>query len=78
MMSDVLSEGSEPESQFDWHDFNEEKKNDGKSVIAEIRKRAAAKKPASILKTSIKMSADPTKPPLIQKAITISEGLDPA
>jgi len=66
-MSDVLSNDSGPESDFEFDDFNnEEGKNDALSAIAKIRSRAAAsKKPATILKTSIKASNDPTKPPLV-------------
>lgn len=50
-MSDALSNDSEPESHFDWKDFNEEDKNDFKSTIAGIRRKVTLNKKPAILKT---------------------------
>lgn len=67
-MSDVMSAyDSGPESEFDFNDFLEEDKNNGgdpsRSAIAKIRSKIN-KKP-TIIKTAIKQSADPTRPPLM-------------
>ena len=70
-MSDVQSNyDSGPESEFDFEDFLEEGKNDSRSALDRIRNKingggSQTRKPATILKTSIKQSNDPTKPPLM-------------
>ena len=62
MNSDVLSVDSGVDSEFDFDDFEEESKG-GAGTGA--RKRSGIRKPAAMLKTSIKGSNDPTKPPLM-------------
>ena len=66
-MSDVLSAyDSGPESEFDFNDFLEEGKDGGdptKSAIAKIRSKI--NKGSTIVKTHIRQSADPTRPPLM-------------
>ncbi len=43
-MSDVLSNDSGPDSDFEFGDFQNDDKNDAKNTIARIRSRAAAAK----------------------------------
>ena len=66
-MSDVLSAyDSGPESEFDFNDFLEEGKDGGdpsKSAIAKIRSKL--NKGPTLVKTHIKQSVDPTRPPLM-------------
>jgi len=77
-MSEVLSNiDSGPESEYDFQDFLKEEGTDGtRSQLDRIRRRinggagARASSEAkgssgNILKTSIKQSADPTRPPLM-------------
>ena len=66
-MSDVLSAyDSGPESDYDFNDFLEEGKDGGdptRSAIAKIRSKL--NKGPTVMKTTIKQSADPTRPPLM-------------
>ena len=66
-MSDVLSAyDSGPESEFDFNDFLEEGKDGGdpsRSAIAKIRSKI--NRANTVVKTHIKQSADPTRPPLM-------------
>lgn len=59
MMSDVLSVDSGIDSEFDIEEFEEESKNPGAGGLKRGRK------PATIIRTQIKNSNDPTKPPLM-------------
>lgn len=69
MMSDVLSCDSGVDSEFDIEDFEEESKNPGGGS-------RRGRKPATIIRTQIKNSNDPTKPPLmIGKAVSNLEGV---
>jgi hypothetical protein len=66
-MSDAVSAyDSGPESEFDFNDFLEEGKDGGdptRSAIAKIRSKI--NKQHTIIKTHIKQSADPSRPPLM-------------
>ena len=59
MMSDALSCDSGVDSEFDIEDFEEESKNPGAGGLRRGRK------PAAVIRTQIKNSNDPTKPPLM-------------
>eukprot|EP00347_Sterkiella_histriomuscorum_P004482 403360298 len=66
-ISDALSCDSGVDSEFDIEDFEEESKNPGG-----LRK---GRKPATVIRTQIKNSSDPTKPPLmIGKAVSSQDG----
>lgn len=66
-MSDVISVDSGVDSEFDIDDFEEEAKEG--SGAGGLRR---GRKPATVIKTSIKNSNDPTKPPLmIGKAVPV-------
>jgi hypothetical protein len=60
-MSDVLSVDSGVDSEFDIDDFKEEAK--GNAGLPGMRK--VGRKPAPMIRTQIKSSNDPTKPPLM-------------
>ncbi len=72
-MSDVLSVDSGVDSEFDIDEFEEE--SQGKAPM-----RRAGRKPAGVLRTQIKQSSDPTRPPLmLGKTMSSNEkdGFDP-
>lgn len=73
-MSDVLSVDSGVDSEFDIEDFEDEAK--GGAVMV----RKGGRKPAGVLRTQIKQSGDPTRPPLmLGKMMSANEkdGFDP-
>ena len=69
-MSDVLSVDSGVDSEFDIEDFEQEAT--GAGGMGSSRK---GRKPATIIRTQIKQSNDPTRPPLmLGKQVSSTDG----
>jgi hypothetical protein len=75
-MSEAMSMDSGPESEYDMNDF-ENDNGAGTSSRGRIGGKISGRKPASMLKTTIKYNNDPSKPPMMLGKFN-STGFDPS